>query len=101
MKNKIGRNVARLGKMKGAIGVLEGDLKARDARRRQKDNVWEERTLIRVSGQDKWQAQSPSGYRVRTISGLADERLGFHEALSYALNLLLLLLLFDYYYFIM
>jgi hypothetical protein len=28
-----------MGKLEGAIGVLEGDLKARDARRRRKDNV--------------------------------------------------------------
>ena len=36
--------MSRLGEMKGAVGVLVGDMKARDARRKQE----EERTLIRV-----------------------------------------------------
>jgi hypothetical protein len=53
MKNTLDRESARLGKMKGATGVLEGDLKARDARSRQKDNVqvigketgWEETNI--------------------------------------------------------
>jgi len=29
---------SRLGKTKGAVGVLEGDMKARDARRRQEEH---------------------------------------------------------------
>jgi hypothetical protein len=60
--------VARLGKMKSSVGVLEGDLKARDARRRQKDNVQV------ISKETGWEETNIDVGQGRTSGGLSQHR---------------------------
>jgi len=60
--------VARLGKMKSAIGVLKGDLKARDARRGPKDNVHV------ISKETGWEETNIDMGQSRTSGGLSQHR---------------------------